>query len=144
MDVPRNRFKRASTRIMKEEMMQLAAKATDSAFPTMLSGDISREAEQAHSLPTGRKTVGTPFTENPRMTCRDVEVFYGDKMAINKISIDVGCDEVLVMIGPSGCGKSTFLLCLNRMNDTVASCRTTGQIRLDDIDIYHPSYSWAD
>lgn len=119
--------------------MEIAAKATDSAFPTMLSGDISIASEETHSLATGRKTVGTPFTDNPRMTCRDVEVFYGDKMAINKISIDVGCNEVLAMIGPSGCGKSTFLRCLNRMNDTVPSCRVTGEIRLDDIDIYHPS-----
>ncbi|MGB3223667.1 MAG: phosphate ABC transporter ATP-binding protein PstB [Desulforhopalus sp.] len=73
------------------------------------------------------------------MTCRDVEVYYGDKCAINKISIDVGCNEVLAMIGPSGCGKSTFLRCLNRMNDTVPSCRVKGDICLDGIDIYHPS-----
>jgi phosphate transport system ATP-binding protein len=88
---------------------------------------------------TGRKTVGTPFVDNPRMTCRDVEVYYGDKCAINKISIDVDCNEVLAMIGPSGCGKSTFLRCLNRMNDTVPSCRVTGEICLDNINIYHPS-----
>jgi phosphate transport system ATP-binding protein len=105
----------------------------------MLSGDISREAEQASIGTIGRKTVGTPFVDNPRMTCRDVEVYYGDKCAINKISIDVGCNEVLAMIGPSGCGKSTFLRCLNRMNDTVPSCRVAGDICLDGIDIYHPS-----
>lgn len=107
----------------------------------MLSGDISRESEQAHghAKTSGRKTVGTPFVENPRMTCRDVEVYYGEKCAINKISIDVDCNEVLAMIGPSGCGKSTFLRCLNRMNDTIPSCRVVGDICLDDINIYHPS-----
>lgn len=86
-----------------------------------------------------RKTVGTPFVDNPRMTCRDVEVFYGEKCAINRISIDVGRNEVLAMIGPSGCGKSTFLRCLNRMNDTVIGCRVTGSILLDGTDIYDPS-----
>jgi phosphate transport system ATP-binding protein len=119
--------------------MELVSRQTNPAFPTMLSGDISREAELARTGVTGRKTVGTPFVDNPRMTCRDVEVYYGDKCAINKISIDVGCNEVLAMIGPSGCGKSTFLRCLNRMNDTVSSCRVAGDICLDGIDIYHPS-----
>ncbi len=84
-------------------------------------------------------TVGNPYVDNPRMTCRDVFVHYGDACAIKKVSIDVGCNEVLAMIGPSGCGKSTFLRCLNRMNDTVAGCRVSGEIKLDDLDIYHPS-----
>ena len=43
------------------------------------------------------------------------------------------------LIGPSGCGKSTFLRCLNRMNDTIDSCRVTGKITLDGEDIYDPS-----
>jgi phosphate transport system ATP-binding protein len=119
--------------------MEIASTQTNPAFPTMLSGDIASEAARARVKTSGRKTVGTPFVDNPRMTCRDVEVYYGDKCAINKISIDVGCNEVLAMIGPSGCGKSTFLRCLNRMNDTVPSCRVVGDIRLDEIDIYHPS-----
>ena len=58
-----------------------------------------------------RKTVGLQFVEHPRMTCRNVDVYYGDKQAIFKNSIDVGRREVLAMIGPSGCGKSTFLRC---------------------------------
>ena len=41
-------------------------------------------------------------------------------------------------IGPSGCGKSTFLRCINRMNDTIASCRVTGKIAIDGQDIYDP------
>lgn len=84
-------------------------------------------------------TVGNPFVDNPRMICRDVYVYYGETCAIKNVSIDVACNEVLAMIGPSGCGKSTFLRCLNRMNDTVPSCRVEGQISLDETDIYHPS-----
>ncbi|WP_305800467.1 ATP-binding cassette domain-containing protein, partial [Thiolapillus sp.] len=60
------------------------------------------------------------------MHCRDVDVFYGDNQAIFNISLDIGKNEVLAMIGPSGCGKSTFLRCLNRMNDTIDSCKVTG------------------
>ncbi len=83
-----------------------------------------------------RQTVGVPFVEEPRMICREVNVYYGDKHAIKNVSIDVGKNEVLAMIGPSGCGKSTFLRCLNRMNDTVTGCRVTGEILLDDLNIY--------
>jgi phosphate transport system ATP-binding protein len=86
-----------------------------------------------------RSTVGEQFVDDPRMTCRDVNVYYGDNHAINNVSIDIGRNEVLAMIGPSGCGKSTFLRCLNRMNDTVDSCRVTGQMLLDDQDIYDKS-----
>ncbi|QID17446.1 phosphate ABC transporter ATP-binding protein [Nitrogeniibacter mangrovi] len=82
-----------------------------------------------------RDTVGNARVEDPRIRCTDVNVFYGDKHAIQDISLDVGKGEVLAMIGPSGCGKSTFLRCINRMNDTVASCRVTGEILLDGEDI---------
>ncbi|MEA2084338.1 MAG: phosphate ABC transporter ATP-binding protein PstB [Thermodesulfobacteriota bacterium] len=83
-----------------------------------------------------RRTVGEQFVTDPRMTCRDVNVYYGDNHAIKNVSIDINRNEVLAMIGPSGCGKSTFVRCLNRMNDTVDVCRVTGRILLDDQDIY--------
>ncbi|WP_235619919.1 phosphate ABC transporter ATP-binding protein PstB [Megalodesulfovibrio gigas] len=72
------------------------------------------------------------------MRCVDVNVYYGDKHAINNVSMDIGNNEVIAMIGPSGCGKSTFLRCLNRMNDTIDSCRVTGLIELDGRNIYDP------
>jgi phosphate transport system ATP-binding protein len=71
-----------------------------------------------------------------KMTARNVNVHYGAKHAIKDVSIDVRADEVTALIGPSGCGKSTFLRCLNRMNDTVASARVSGDIKLDGEDIY--------
>jgi phosphate transport system ATP-binding protein len=83
-----------------------------------------------------RETVGKQFVENARMTCRNVNVYYGEKQAIKNVSLDIGRNEVVAMIGPSGCGKSTFLRCLNRMNDTIDTCRVTGDITLDGMDIY--------
>lgn len=83
-----------------------------------------------------RQTVGEIQVDNPRMTCRNVDVFYDDKHAIKDVSLDIGRNEVIAMIGPSGCGKSTFLRCLNRMNDTIDICRVTGEIKLDGQDIY--------
>ncbi len=113
-----------------------ASRMTDQTFPIIGAGDHAEAHERMHARPVDRKTIGSPFVDNPRMTCRDVDVFYGEKRAINKVSIDVGQNQVLAMIGPSGCGKSTFLRCLNRMNDTVSSCRVQGEISLDGIDIY--------
>ena len=86
-----------------------------------------------------KKTVGNPFSDNPRMTCRNVDVYYGEKQAIFDVSLDIGKNEVISLIGPSGCGKSTFLRCLNRMNDTIDICRVTGEIKLDEMDIYNPA-----
>lgn len=83
-----------------------------------------------------RNTVGKINVENPRMTCRNVNVFYGEKQAIQNVSMDIGCNEVIALIGPSGCGKSTFIRCLNRMNDTIDGCRVTGEITLDGENIY--------
>ncbi len=82
------------------------------------------------------KTVGRVTVDKPVMTARNVNVYYGEKQAINDVSIDIAYNEVLAMIGPSGCGKSTFLRCLNRMNDTIESARMTGTIELEGHDIY--------
>ena len=73
---------------------------------------------------------------NPKMTARDVNVFYGDKKAIDQVSIDISQENVTAFIGPSGCGKSTFLRTLNRMNDTIPSARVEGAIMLDGEDVY--------
>jgi len=94
------------------------------------------EMDEADERRASRETVGEPFVDDPRMTCRNVNVYYGDKQAIRNVSLDIGRHQVLAMIGPSGCGKSTFLRSLNRMNDTIAGCRVTGEIKIDDQDIY--------
>ncbi len=74
-----------------------------------------------------------------KMSAKDVSIYYGAKQAINTVSIDIATEHVTAFIGPSGCGKSTFLRALNRMNDTIPSCRVEGQITLDGEDIYGSS-----
>ncbi len=119
--------------------MELTSQLASQSFPTLPTYDFAASLDKAEEQSAVRQTVGNPFLDNPRMTCRDVAVFYGEKQAVRSISIDVGCNEVLAMIGPSGCGKSTLLRCLNRMNDTVPGCRVEGEIRLDGENIYDPS-----
>jgi phosphate transport system ATP-binding protein len=98
----------------------------------------SRTSEPASLQETTEpgKTVGVITVDDPIFSCRDVDVFYGEKQAIKKLSIDIGKNQVLAMIGPSGCGKSTFLRCLNRMNDTIVGARVEGSILLDGKDIH--------
>jgi phosphate transport system ATP-binding protein len=81
-------------------------------------------------------TVGFPLVDAPKMSARAVNVFYDDKQVLFDVNLDIGENEVIAMIGPSGCGKSTFLRCLNRMNDTIDSCRIEGNLTLDAQNIY--------
>ena len=67
-----------------------------------------------------------------------LKLYYGEHLALNKVSIDVVKNSVLALIGPSGCGKSTFLKTLNRMNDLIDGVRIDGEVLLDGENIYHP------
>ncbi|WP_102107219.1 phosphate ABC transporter ATP-binding protein PstB [Oceaniglobus roseus] len=71
-----------------------------------------------------------------KISARGVNVYYGDTHAIKDVDVDIRDRMVTAFIGPSGCGKSTFLRCINRMNDTIESCRVEGKITIDDEDIY--------
>jgi phosphate transport system ATP-binding protein len=73
-----------------------------------------------------------------KMTARNVQVHYGTTHAIKDVDVDILDKTVTAFIGPSGCGKSTFLRCLNRMNDTIAVCKVTGELKLEGEDIYDP------
>ena len=81
----------------------------------------------------------TAAAKPAKVVARDVNVYYGDKHALKHINVDVPDRGVMAFIGPSGCGKSTFLRCINRMNDTIASCKVTGNITIDNQDIYDPA-----
>ncbi|MBE3595609.1 MAG: phosphate ABC transporter ATP-binding protein [Hydrogenibacillus sp.] len=75
---------------------------------------------------------------------RDLNVHYGDVHAIKGIDLKFYRSEITALIGPSGCGKSTYLRSLNRMNDTIPSARTTGQILLGGVDLNRPDIDvWA-
>lgn len=89
---------------------------------------------QADHLAASKKEI----TRNIKISANDVHVYYGETEAIKGIDLEIYENEVIAFIGPSGCGKSTFLRTLNRMNDTIDSCRVTGKVRLDQQDIYDP------
>ncbi|WP_439599982.1 phosphate ABC transporter ATP-binding protein PstB [Devosia sp.] len=80
--------------------------------------------------------VLTSDTAPTKVHGKDVSVFYGEKQALFDVNLEIEANRVTSLIGPSGCGKSTFLRCLNRMNDTISICRVTGDILLDETNIY--------
>ncbi len=73
-----------------------------------------------------------PATPAPRMTIRNLDLFYGTFQALKRVDMRVQVNRITALIGPSGCGKSTLLRCLNRMNDLIPGVRVTGEILLDD------------
>jgi phosphate transport system ATP-binding protein len=74
-----------------------------------------------------------------KIVAQGVNVFYGDKHALQDVTVNIQEKAVMAFIGPSGCGKSTFLRCINRMNDTIPIARVTGKIEIDGQDIYERS-----
>ncbi len=75
---------------------------------------------------------------DPKITTKDLDFFYGNKQALNRINLNIREYSITALMGPSGCGKSTFLRALNRMNDTIPKSRINGQVLLDGVDIYAP------
>ncbi|NVN94118.1 MAG: phosphate ABC transporter ATP-binding protein [Bacteroidetes bacterium] len=74
--------------------------------------------------------------KNLKIHTENMYLYYGSKMALNNVSIEIPENKVTALIGPSGCGKSTFLRSLNRMNDLIDSVKIEGNIFIDDINIY--------
>ncbi|MGL5823945.1 MAG: phosphate ABC transporter ATP-binding protein PstB [Nocardioides sp.] len=70
------------------------------------------------------------------MEALDLNVHYGDFLAVHGVNLSFGTNEITALIGPSGCGKSTVLRCLNRMNDLVPGARVTGEVTYHGHNIY--------
>ncbi|QGF23966.1 phosphate ABC transporter ATP-binding protein PstB [Raineyella fluvialis] len=73
-----------------------------------------------------------------RIQAKDVNVYYGDFLAVEGVDIQIEPRTVTAFIGPSGCGKTTFLRSINRMHEVIPGAHVSGQMLLDDDDIYGP------
>ncbi len=81
-------------------------------------------------------TEGRKNMDQAKIRVKGLNLYYNDYHALKDVSMDIPANEITAFIGPSGCGKSTFLKSLNRMNDLVEGCRITGDVKLDEDDIY--------
>ncbi len=71
-----------------------------------------------------------------KISVKNLSLFYGTKQALHDISMDIPANKVTAFIGPSGCGKSTFIRSINRMNDLIDGVKISGEIYIDDKNIY--------
>jgi phosphate transport system ATP-binding protein len=79
-----------------------------------------------------------------KISVTDLDLWYGEKPALKKVSMEIPTHRVTALIGPSGCGKSTYLRCLNRMNDLIDGVRIEGRVLIDGADIYRPGVDVVD
>ena len=96
-------------------------------------GDLGRE-----------NTLEEPGEVEIVLNVADLDLFYGEKQALQKINMQIPRNRVTAFIGPSGCGKSTLLRCFNRMNDLVDNVRIDGLITLDEEDIHSKKLNVAE
>lgn len=75
---------------------------------------------------------------------KNLNLYYGEKKALNNLNIAIEKKSVTALIGPSGCGKSTFLRCLNRMNDLIETCKIDGEIKINNHNIYNDNQDLTD
>jgi len=100
----------------------------------MTSGSPAIPSFAARPKPTGPAAPDSPV----KIDVRGLNFYYGDKRALENITIQLRANVVSAFIGPSGCGKSTFLRTLNRMNDIIPGTRVEGKVLIDNVDIYDP------
>ncbi|QHI72424.1 phosphate ABC transporter ATP-binding protein PstB [Aminipila terrae] len=71
-----------------------------------------------------------------KIKVNNLDLYYGDFKALKNVNLALPEREITAFIGPSGCGKSTLLKSLNRMNDLIEGCKITGEVLLDNQDVY--------
>ena len=118
--------------------METAQNLTDTARTIPVARMAQEPETMNQKIPYPEQTMGRPLCDDPKMSMRNVNVFYGESQAIYDVSLDIGKNQVIALIGPSGCGKSTFLRCMNRMNDTIDICKVKGSFMLEQDNIYDP------
>ena len=84
----------------------------------------------------GARDEEAPIVQGHAVTLRGLNAYYGETHAVKDVNLDYAANRVTAMIGPSGCGKSTLVRCINRMHEEIPGARATGEVNLDDLDLY--------
>jgi phosphate transport system ATP-binding protein len=92
--------------------------------------------------PQNDKTEIAP--EELRLKIENLNIYYGNYLAVKGVNLSIKTNRVTAIIGPSGCGKSTFIRCLNRMHEVTPGGRVEGKVLLDGQDLYGPGIDPVD
>ena len=84
-------------------------------------------------------TIRTVNGAESVLRTEDLNIYYGNFLAVQNVWLDIAKNRVTAFIGPSGCGKSTLLRCYNRLNDLIASFRAEGKVYFYDKNLYAPN-----
>jgi phosphate transport system ATP-binding protein len=76
--------------------------------------------------------------ETDKIMLRHFSSFYGDQLALREINLNIGGRQIFALLGPARSGKTTLLKSLNRLTDLILSARHTGEIFIDNRDIFSP------
>ena len=104
------------------------------------SATSSSDTVRGVSLRTDNSEAGSSGlpAQEMVMEARDLQVHYGDYLAVRNVNLQIHRNEITALIGPSGCGKSTIIRCFNRMNDLIPSAKVGGTVLYRGIDLYGP------
>src|SRR5881409_2621415 len=110
----------------------------------MNNGGIHMSDEKSYTADSLQGATDFPAPNNQpliapeeiRLQVEALSAYYGNTLAVNKISLSIKTNRVTAIIGPSGCGKSTFIRCLNRMHEVTPGARVEGKVLLDGGDLY--------
>lgn len=118
---------------MVEDMNKVMDSGVSSAAKS--SDTVRGVSLRADNLDAG--SVSLPAQEMI-MEARNLQVHYGDYLAVRNVNLQIHRNEITALIGPSGCGKSTIIRCFNRMNDLIPSAKVGGTVLYRGIDLYGP------
>ena len=85
---------------------------------------------------TAKDLLSSNDTSPAVIVSENFSFYYGSKIGVKDISMEIFPRAVTAIIGPSGCGKSTFLRSINRINDLIPHIRIEGKLRVNGQDIY--------
>jgi phosphate transport system ATP-binding protein len=71
-----------------------------------------------------------------RIDVSDLDIYYGNFLAVQDVTVSIEARSITALIGPSGCGKSTFLRSINRMHEVIPGARVEGKVVIDGQDLY--------
>ena len=97
----------------------------------------TRGSSMSENLTTPRTESESSASEHS-IVVSDLNIYYGDFLAVADVSMEIESRSITALIGPSGCGKSTFLRSLNRMHEVIDGARVEGGVTLDGVDLYAP------
>jgi len=108
--------------------------------PLLLESESIAHKTSNNSYTLGPMQAGTPCCKpSTLLSIENLSLYYGNKPALENVSLDIYQGCITALIGPSGCGKTSFLSALNRLTDMIPDCTVTGNIHYKGIDLHDPT-----